>query len=62
MIKRRKAKIFVPTHKVQILSRENNEHDSMGCMSIFAVDADGEDFQCDSYDDSSYDDDFDPFD
>ena len=36
----------------------------MGSTGIFAIDADGKDFEDDSYNDSSdsYDDDFDPFD
>ena len=36
----------------------------MGSMGIFAVDADGEDFEDNSFDGSSdsYDEDFDPFD
>ena len=64
MRKRRKAKIFEATQKVEILSRENNDDDPMCSKDIFAVDADGEDFEDDSCDDSSdsYDDDFDPFD
>ena len=35
----------------------------MGSSGIFAIDADGKDFEDDSYHDSSdsYDDDFDPF-
>ena len=64
MRKRRKVNIFEPTQKVEVLSRENNAHDSMGSKGISAIDADGEDFEDDSYDNSSdsYDDDFDPFD
>ena len=40
MRKRRKVNIFEPTQKVEILSRENNDHDSTGSTGIFAVDAD----------------------
>ena len=44
--------------------KQDADDDSMGSTGIFALDAGGEDFGDDSYDDSSdsYDDDFDPFD
>ena len=49
--------------KLAMTCYQDTDDDSMFSTGIFALDADGEEFEDDSYDDSSdsYDDDFDPF-
>ena len=57
-------KIVLFSIKLAMTGQQYTDDDSMGSTGIFTVDADGEDCEDDSYDDSSvsYDDDFDPFD
>ena len=57
------CKIFLLSIKLAMTGYQDTDDDSMDSTGIFAIDADGEDFEDDTYDDSSdsYDNDFDPF-